>query len=158
MSRSWCERESDVVQGLRTGQLSSELRSHVLGCSICTETQGVARSMLRVAAVVKEENEPIAAGLVWRRVEKQRKEIALKRAARPLIFMRALSVVCVVLSVAWGVRYLWRSVFFGVFSGRNDLLNRTVGSAAAIAVLAIAIGAGYLLHDSRRSGEDVLSV
>ena len=115
MSRSWCERESDVVQGLRTGQLSSELRSHVLGCSICTETQGVARSMLRVAAVVKEENEPIAAGLVWRRVEKQRKEIALKRAARPLIFMRALSVVCVVLSVAWGVRYLWRSVFFWSF-------------------------------------------
>jgi hypothetical protein len=157
MNRRWCERESDAVQALRTGLLSAELREHVLRCAICTEAQAVARVMLRAASLRGAEHEPPAADLVWRRAEARRKEIALKRATRPLIFMRGLSAVYAALSVAWFLHYLWRASFVELFSGWTVFQSEATCFAAAIAVLSIVIGVGYLLRDSRRTGEGVPS-
>jgi hypothetical protein len=81
----------------------------------------------------------------------------LNRATRPLIFMRALSVAYVILSATWFLHYLWRSDFMELSAGWNVLGNETTCFAVALAVLAIVIAAGYLLHDSRRSGEGVPS-
>ena len=157
MNRHWCERESDAVQALRTGLLSRELREHVLSCAICTEAQAAAQVMLRAASLRGAGHEPPAADLVWRRAEARRREIALKRATRPLIFMRGLSVVYVTLSAAWFLHYLWRTSFVELFSGWTVLQSEATCFAAAIAVLSIVVGAGYLLRDSRRSGEGVPS-
>jgi hypothetical protein len=157
MNRHWCERESDAVQALRTGLLSPELSSHVLSCAICTEAQAVAQVMLRAASLRSAEPEPPAADLAWRRAEARRKEIALKRATRPLIFMRGLSAVYATLSVAWFLHYLWRTGFVELFSGWTVLQSEATCFAAAIAVLSIVTAAGYLLHDSRRSGEGLPS-
>jgi len=157
MNRRWCERESDVVQAVGTGLVSSELRDHVLSCAICAEARAVAQVMLRINLISRQEHELPAAGVVWRRAEARKKEIALKRATRPLVFMRALSVVYVVLSAAWFLHYLWRSGFMEGLSGWNGLWSETAGFAAAIAVLAIVIGAGCLLYDSRRANEGVPS-
>lgn len=157
MNRSWCERESDAVQTVRTGLVSTELRNHVLSCAICAEAQAVAQAMLRINLILHQEHELPTAGLVWRRVEARKKEIILKRATRPLVFMRVLSVAYAVLSAAWFVHFLWRSGFMGGLSGWNGLLSETAGFAAVIAVLAIVIGAGCLLYDSRRSNQGVPS-
>jgi hypothetical protein len=157
MNRHWCERESDTVQALRTGLLSPELRAHVLSCAICTEARDVARVILRAASLRGAEYEPPAADLVWRRAEARRKEIALKRATRPLIFMRVLGVVYAALSVAWFLHYLWRAGFVELFSSWTVLQSEATCFAAAIAVLSIVIGAGYLLRDGRRTGEGVPS-
>lgn len=157
MNRSGCERESDVVLAARTGLLSPELRDHVLSCTICAETQAVARVMLQAASFQSRGIEPPAVDLVWRRAEMRKKEIALRRAARPLIFMRALGAVYAGLSIAWFLHYLWRSNFTELLSSWNVLGDKATCFAAAIAVLSITFGAGYLLHDSRRSSERVLS-
>lgn len=157
MNRSGCERESDVVQALRRGLLSSELREHVLSCAICAETKAVAGVMLRTAWHESAELEPPAADLVWRRAESLKREIALRRATRPLIFMRALGVVYAVLCGAWVLHSLWRSNFMELLSGWNVLGDKATCFTAAIALLSIVIGAGYLLRDSRRSGEGVPS-
>jgi hypothetical protein len=157
MNRRWCEREFDAVQGLRTGVLSAELRAHVLSCAICTEAQAVAQVMLRAVSLRGAEHEPPDADLVWRRAEARRKEIALKRATRPLIFMRVLGVVYAAVSVAWFLHYLWRAGFVELFSGWTVLQSEATCFAAATAVLSIVIGAGYLLRDGRRTGEGVPS-
>jgi hypothetical protein len=157
MNRRWCERESDAVQALRTGLLSAELSSHVLSCAICAEAQAVAQVMLRAASLRGAEHELPAADLVWRRAEARRKEVALKRATCPLIFMRVLSAVYAALSVAWFLHYLWRIGFVELFSGWTVLQSEATCFAAAIAVLSIVIGAGYLLRDSRGSAEGVPS-
>jgi hypothetical protein len=157
MNRSWCERESDAVRSLRTGLLSPKLHAHVLSCTICTEAQAAAQMMLQTASLVHVKLEPPAAGLVWRRAEARRKEIALKRATRPLVFMRVLSAVYVVLSATWLLHYFWRPDFVELLSGWNVFGSESAWFTGVIALLAIAIGAGYLLHDGRRSGEVVPS-
>jgi hypothetical protein len=157
MNRRWCERESDAVEAVRTGLLAAELREHVLSCAICTEAQAVAQVMLRAASVWAGEGKPPAADLAWRRVEARRREIALRRATRPLIFMRTLSVGYAALSVAWFLHYLWRAGFVELLSRWNVLQGEATRFAAAIAVLSIVMGAGYLLRDGRRTGEGVPS-
>jgi hypothetical protein len=157
MNRILCKRESDVVEALRRDSFSDELRGHVRSCSICAETQVVAQ-MLQTASRLHVEYEPSAAGLVWRRAQARKKEIALKRATRPLIVMRAMSIVYVVFSAAWLLHCFWRPGSMGSISGWNVLPIETVFADVAIAVLAMAIGAWYLLRDGGRLGEGIPSI
>ncbi len=158
MNRTWCERESDVMEALRSGTFSDELREHVGSCAICAEAQPVAKMLLQTASVLRRQGEPQAAGLVWRRAQAQKRELALKRAARPLIFMRALSGAYAVLFAAWVLRTFWHSELLGKVSGWNGMQSGTAYLGAVIAGLAIAVGAWFLLHDGRRSGEGVPSI
>jgi hypothetical protein len=159
--RRWCEREADVVRSLRTGSLPVELREHVLSCVVCAEAQSAAEVMLQTASLLRVEDGVPAAGLVWSRAQVRKREMDLKRATRPLIVMRVLSVVYVVLCAGWAVHSFWRPVVMELASGLNGWLNAfrsgTVGLGAAIALLAIAIGAWYLLYDGRRSDTGIRS-
>jgi hypothetical protein len=157
MNRIWCERESDVAEAVRRGSFSDELRGHVRSCSICAETQSVAQ-MLHTASLLRVEHEPSAAGLAWHRAQTRKKELALKRATRPLIYLRGLSVVYVALFAVWLLHYFWRPGFMELLSGWNVLQSETACFGVAIAVLAVAIGAWYLLYDGRRSGEVLSSM
>jgi hypothetical protein len=157
MNRTWCERESDVVEALRRGLFSDELRGHVRSCAVCAEAEPVAQMLLQAASLLRVEHEPSAAGLVWRRAQARKKELALKRATRPLIIMRALSAGYVVLCAAWLLHTFWRTRSVEFLSGWNGLPAETAWFGVAIAVLATAIGAWYLLHDGRRSGEGIPS-
>jgi hypothetical protein len=146
-----------VVGELRIGALSPELLEHVRSCPVCAETQVVARMMLQAASLRNAAHEVPDAGRVWRRVEARKREIALRRAARPLLFMRILSVACLTFSAVWFLRYFRRPSLMELFSGWNVLASESALFAALIAVLAIVIGAGYLLHDGRRSVESIAS-
>jgi hypothetical protein len=151
-----CERESEVVRALRAGGLSFELRDHVLKCTICAETQTAAGLMLEAASLLRAEDGPSSAGLIWRRAEVRKKEIAVKCATRPLIVMRFLGVVYAVLCGAWFLRYVWRSNLVRLpdwdVSGSEKAYM-----ASLIALVTIAVGAWYMLHDSRRSDAGVSS-
>ena len=157
MNRIWCEREGDVVRSLRRGSLSAELRDHLLSCVVCGEAWRAAGVMLQTASLLRVEDGLPAAGLVWSRAQARKREMDLKCATRPLIVMRMLSVVYVVLCAAWALRFLWRSVSMELVFGWDAFRGGTVGFGAAIALLAIAIGASYLLYDGRRSDTGIPS-
>jgi hypothetical protein len=108
--------------------------------------------LLRSASLVSGESAPSGAGLVWRQAQARKREIALKRAARPLIYLRGPSVVYMVLFAVWLLHSFWRPGFIELLSGWNVLESERALFAVAIAVLAVAIGAWYLLRDGRRSG------
>jgi hypothetical protein len=114
--------------------------------------------LLQSASLLSVEQTPFAAGLVWRRAEARKREIALKRAVRPLIFMRAITVAYVVLAAGWLLHSFWRSGSMELVSGGTGSLNETAWLGVAIAALAIAIGAWYLLRDGGRPGEGVPSM
>ncbi len=154
--RMRCERESDTVKALLTGLVSSELKEHIARCGVCAETAAAAQVVLATAASLRVEDGS-AAGMIWRRAEARKKEIALERATRPLVVMRFLSVVYVVLAGAWFLRYVWRSSSARLLPEWNVMGSETAAIAALIALAAIAIGALYMLHDSRRSGRRVSS-
>ena len=156
-NRCWCEREADVVRSLRAGSLPVELRDHILSCVVCAEARSAAEVMLQTASLLRVEDGVPAAGVVWSRAQVRKREMDLKRATRPLIVMRALSAVYVVLCAAWAVHSFWRPVVMELASGLNAFGSGTVGLGAAIALLAIAIGAWYLLYDGRRSDTGIRS-
>jgi hypothetical protein len=114
--------------------------------------------LLQSASLLGGEDAAPGAGVVWQRAQARKREIALKRAARPLIFMRAMSVVYVVLFALWVLHSFWRSGSMERISGWRGLQDETAWVGIAIAVLAIAIGAWYLLHDGGQSGEGVPSM
>jgi hypothetical protein len=156
-NRRWCEREADVVRSLRMGSLSSELHEHVLSCVVCAETRSAAEVMLQTASVLRVEDGLPGAGLVWSRAQARKREMDVKRATRPLIVMRVLSVIYVALCAGWALHSFWGSVSMELVLGWDAFRSDIVGFGAAMALLAIAIGAGYLLYDGRRSGAGIPS-
>jgi hypothetical protein len=156
-NRRWCEREADVVRSLRMGSLSSELEEHVLSCVVCAEARSAAEVMLQTASLLRLDDGLPAAGLVWSRAKARKRESDVRRAARPLMVTRILSVVYAVVCAGWVLHSFWRSVSMELMSGWDAFRSGTVGFGAAMALLAIAIGAGYLLYDGRRSGADMRS-
>jgi hypothetical protein len=151
MNRMWCEREAEVVRSLRRGSMPSELRDHVLSCVVCAEARSAAQVMLPIASQLCVDDGVPPAGLVWSRARARRREIGLKRATRPLMVMRILSVVYVLMCGGWALRFLWRSVSMELGSGWDAFRGVTVGVGAGIALVAIAMGVWYLLYDGRRS-------
>jgi len=155
MNRSQCECEMDVVRALRTGLWSAELRRHVESCASCREAKAVAEGLLHYAASLQGEQVPGAADAIWRRAQAERQAMILKRATRPLIFMRVLSLGCVVVFAVWLVEGLLR------FDLREVLHGVALGGilpGLGVAVLGIAGGAFYLLHEGKRQrGLDVAS-
>jgi hypothetical protein len=109
--------------------------------------------LLQTASLMRVEYASSGAGVVWQRAQARKREIALKRAARPLIVMRAMSVVYVVFSVAWLLHSLWRSGSMELIFRWSGLQDEIAWFGVAIALLAIAIGAWYLLRDGGRVGE-----
>lgn len=161
MKRSQCEREIEVASALRTGSWTAELNGHAQDCSICAEMRLVAESLLASAAALRVEQEPIAADRVWRRAQERKREMALKRATRPLIFMRAVSVVCMIAFAVWLQRSFWhfgdRLADAGRANGWHAMGAETASMGVAIAVACIAVGAWYLLHVGKRAEGTVSS-
>jgi hypothetical protein len=157
MRRLWCEREADVVRSLRTGTLPAELRDHVVNCVVCAEARTASGIMLRAASQLRVEDELPAAGVVWSRAQALRREIGLKRAARPLMVMKVLSIVYGVVCAGWALRFVWRFLSLELSSGWGGFWNVTAGSGAVIVLLAIAMGTWFLLADGRRSDADIPS-
>ena len=152
MNQSRCERECEVVGALRTGVWTAELSGHVRSCAVCGEAKRVAESLLYYATMLRVEHEPSSADRIWRRAQAQRQEMVLRRATRPLIFMKTLSLCCVAVFALWLLRG-------GLFSpDLRGWLHRWAGTGlespvvgAVIAVACIALGALYLLRQSREA-------
>ena len=153
-----CERESEVASAMRAGLCSAQLREHVAECATCAETRQVAEILLHYAASFHIENEPVCAGRVWRHAQERRQERILRRAQRPLIFMRLLSLCCAVGFAVWVLRGFTDLSYRGWLRAWDFVGVGTALSGAAIAVLCIAMGAWYLLQEGNRSaGIDVAS-
>jgi hypothetical protein len=152
-----CERESEVVAALRAGSWTDELSRHVLDCPGCAETEHVARPLLGSAAAMHAGHEPAAADLVWRQAQARMREMALKRATRPLIVMRRVSAAAVALFGLWAVRAFW-----GLLAGNLQAMDgwgwaaagsaSTEGIGVATALLLIGAGSLCLLYVGRRNG------
>ncbi|MDW5265569.1 MULTISPECIES: hypothetical protein [Acidobacteriaceae] len=154
MNRNRCECERSVAEALRTGVWTAELQQHVGGCAACEETRRVAGSLLRYASGLQ-----VTVGgadAIWRRAQAERQAMALKRATRPLIFMRGLSVGCVVAFALWVLRGFSR---IGYSSGYHDWMHGWAGAGVetaavgvGIAMVCIGVGAFYMLREDRRRG------
>jgi hypothetical protein len=150
-----CEREMEVVGAMRTGTWTADLGSHVRDCAICAETRLVAERLLESAEVLRTGHDPIAADRIWQQAQARRQEVALQRAAAPLIFMHRLSLACVIAFATWLLHSFWHMADGKLMRGWTLPGIETATMGAAIAVVSIAVGAWYLLRESDRAVSSV---
>jgi hypothetical protein len=76
-----CEREPEVVNALRTGHWSAELRDHTASCESCADALLVAAALLESAPP----SSTAPAGLAWWKAQLRLKRENAARAQKPLV-------------------------------------------------------------------------
>ena len=145
-----CEREQQVIEATRNGLWSSSLRAHLRDCAHCTQTELIAASLQEDAAKAKRVLDLPPAGLIWRRAQTRRREVALQRATRrPFLIAGALGAVYSMVFLLWGIFQLPQSVYRPFVAPSGLTGNVALAGAALSAILAI-IGSCVLLLETKR--------
>jgi hypothetical protein len=153
MSETFCSREQEVIQAVRSGQWRDELQSHIASCTTCGEAEHVARWMTGMAEQMSHAGIPPHPTVVWLKgqlEERRRRETALIRKAA----WREV-VVCagILLAASLAALWLWPYVF--------SMTTEAVPWAALILpdaysrVVAIAFPLGFILLLRRFRGRMV---
>ncbi|HZY60930.1 MAG TPA: hypothetical protein VFE38_00285 [Edaphobacter sp.] len=151
MKQIRCEREREVAASLRTGLWTPELGSHLHSCTICAETAAISKFLLAHADALKQATGPAPAGLVWRRAQMQKQEIALKRALRPLLFMRALGFACAAFVAIWLLHSSWSFSDAGFAFHLSPIPIREMLAGTGITLFLIAAGAWFLRDSGKQA-------
>ena len=145
-----CEREQQVIEATRNGVWASSLRAHLRDCAHCTQTELIAASLQEDAAKTKRVLDVPPAGLIWRRAQTRRREVALQRATRrPFLIAGALGAVYSMVFLLWGIFQLPQSVYRPLVTSSGLTGNVALAGAALSAILAI-IGSCVLLLETKR--------
>lgn len=152
MSQNRCECEREVVQALRTGVWTAELKDHLATCMACKETRRVAENLMPYASGLRLESPSGSADAIWRRAQAERQAMAVKRATRPLIFMRGLSVGFLVAAALWMLRGFSQLDYRVWMHGWAGAGVETAAVGVGIAMACICVGAGYMIREDRRRG------
>ena len=89
MNDRGCPYEDSVIQAMRSGQWSEELRSHSSRCRQCAEAEQVFRWMGRVAEACRSAEAVPDPSLLWLKAQWNEQQTVEKRALRPVIFAQA---------------------------------------------------------------------
>ena len=144
-----CDKEKQVLEALRSVELSPELLNHVATCAACTELMLVSKFLRSEAENVREIALPDA-GLIWRKAQLRSRHEALARATWPIRFVGGVAALASVVVALWLVfsatelptwlsdignyrlqaEHLWRGYWAGVVlrGGAGTLLCAFLGS------------------------------
>jgi hypothetical protein len=84
IGRSTCDREPEVLEGIRSGHTPDAVRSHLAGCARCRAAAGAASWMRRMADTTGEHRALPDPALLWWRAQLVRRWQAERRASAPL--------------------------------------------------------------------------
>ena len=143
--RTYCERDQEVAAVVACGRwpedCSEELRSHIEGCTICTDVLEVARALHEDHELASVQAQVPAADLVWWRAELRVRQEAVRSASRPITLVQAFGAASAVGVAAALLRGAWpwlKDVFvtpdFSVLSPLQ--LALVIGFALGILVIA----------------------
>ncbi len=97
-----CERESEVIESLRSGRIEPDLRSHANECSSCADLIDVAGALLDDRRTLMRNAQLPGSGLMWWRTSMRARQESAKRAMiAARIVQAALVFVAVVGAMAW---------------------------------------------------------
>ena len=125
-----CEKESLVIEAVRSGSWDADLREHADQCDSCSDALVVARVLNEMRGVDLAEARIPDAGLMWWKAQLVAKRTAAERATQPISFVERFAYVCGVLCFIgvcvwqWGAIRAW---FAPIKSGVHGV--RSVASA-----------------------------
>ncbi len=119
MSDFSCEREQEVVGGLRSGALGAELLRHTATCPVCAEVVAVTKFLHEEARLATKLPLPDA-GFIWRKAQLRARREALASATRPIRLFTNLAHVAAAVVALWLVVYV-----AGLPAWLSDLANHS---------------------------------
>lgn len=166
MRQDYCQKEAEIIQALRCGGLDAELKNHVAGCAICSDTLAVSEFLQAesTSALVQQrhserseepwldlnkstvnKNAPFCAGLpdadfLWWKAQLASKQLAVERATRSIALLRKISY--------WGAAAagLWLVFAPGHLGSIVDAVSKNqMWPAGALSQIAVISGVGTLV-------------
>ncbi|HTU46116.1 MAG TPA: hypothetical protein VMF91_13695 [Bryobacteraceae bacterium] len=102
MKLNECEKESNVLSGLRSGSMPVELEAHLNSCPVCQDAKLV-WSYLEGCAAAETETEIAPAGTVWWRAQLAKKRAAAQQSVAWINTMQKIAIaVSVITAIAIG--------------------------------------------------------
>ena len=105
-----CPHEGSLTRALKTGEWNEGLRSHVSGCSYCSEVEQVARWMGGVAEQLGQDSTLPAPEIAWLRAQLEERQALLNQAMMPAVAGRAAARIVAGLVLALAALWAWPSV------------------------------------------------
>ena len=152
-----CLREQEILDGLRSGELSVEQLSHIASCPTCSDLETVVSFLRREAEALEVLALP-EAGIVWRRAQWRVAQQALERATSPIRWMRRSAYLLGLAAIAWFLfatpeGSAWATAFlhhsFQLVRGETQLTAATAIAGLAGALLCLILGSCYLIWADR---------
>jgi hypothetical protein len=106
MNPSDCEKESQILQAIRSGDASPDLVAHAQACPVCSEVWLVAQFLREETNLAGHELNLPDPGLIWRKAQSRAREKALAKATLPIRIMRTCALVLAIFSMPWIVSLL----------------------------------------------------
>src|SRR5207248_1038124 len=100
MSNFECEKESEVVRALGSGELGGALLAHIGTCRVCADVVSVTR-FLQAKAAHLNQLDPPDSSVVWRRAQLKSRREALSRATLPIQLVRGFAIFVAVAALCW---------------------------------------------------------
>jgi hypothetical protein len=102
MNGQYCEREHEFVAALRIGRPDDAALAHAGHCPVCSEVLLVARLFQEKAKLSDHELVSLPdASLIWQKAQTRAREIAMKKATRPILIMRSCACALAVIASPW---------------------------------------------------------
>lgn len=166
MKQGYCQKEAEIIQALRCGDLDAELKNHVASCAICSDTLAVSEFFeaestsaldqrrdserseepgLDLNKSTVNKNAPFYAGLpdadfLWWKAQLASKQLAVERATRSIALVRAISYLGVAAAGLWLV---FTPSHLGAIA--NAVSKNQIWSAGALTQSAVFLGVGTLV-------------
>ena len=152
MKQISCEHETDVIQALRSGEWTKELRLHLAECQDCSQALHLAEALHEEARRAKILCNPPDPHWILQRSRRIAREIAMRRMARLLAAMRILAAVYVVAATGWFLRGYAAFQYREVASAMHGSASMFALMGAVVAAAFVVAGLWPILRESSESG------
>ena len=105
-----CEKEPLVLEAVRTGEWTGELRDHTARCVACGDAALAASFLLSMREEDRAEARVPNAGRVWWKAQLQARRQAAERAARPITLAQTAAFACATLAFVGICIWQWSAV------------------------------------------------
>jgi hypothetical protein len=105
-----CEKESLVVEAVRSGSWDADLREHAAHCESCSDVALAARVLNEMRGVDQAEARIPDAGLMWWKAQLVAKRTAAERATQPISFVERFTYVCGILCFIGVCVWQWAAI------------------------------------------------
>jgi hypothetical protein len=109
VSRSECSRQSSVLDALKSGFVSPELREHIAGCEECAEAAAVA-TFLQQLGNESADTRVLAADHLWWKLQVRARTEAFEKVRRSVAVLQWAMSVAVILAAGCAAAWQWDAV------------------------------------------------